>query len=347
MRTLVETSLHGILAVALLALSAIAQTETAQIAGSVKDPSQGVVPGAKVTLKSAGTSFTRSTTTNDRGLYTITNLQLGRYQISIDAPGFASVSQLVDLSVGAKVGLDFSLQLGTTGMVVQVTERSSAAVDTETQTLGTLVTNKEVVDLPTLTRNPYDLVLTAGNVSESDPSGRGAGVAINGLRAASTNLMLDGVNDNDEFTATVGQSVPLDAVQEFTVLTNNFTAEYGRSAGGVVNVATKSGTNGYHGTAYEFNRNSKLASNSFDNNANRTARPVFNRNQFGYSAGGPIIKNRLFFFSSTEWIRVRSAGTQTAYVPTPQLLVATGADSKSFSNCGRDWSHSEPSAATI
>jgi outer membrane receptor for ferrienterochelin and colicin len=151
--------------------------------------------------------------------------------------------------------------------------------------------------------------------------------------------MLDGGNNNDEFNAVVGQEVPLDSVQEFSVLTNNFTARYGRSSGGIINVVTKSGGNTFHGSLYEFNRISKLTSNSFENNANGIARPVFVRNQFGFSAGGPVLKNKLFFFSNTEWIRVRSQATQFAFIPTPQLLAASGTNTQDFSphlaHCGR------------
>ena len=129
--------------------------------------------------------------------------------------------------------------------------------------------------------------------------------------------MLDGVANNDEFTAAVGQVVPLDSVQEIGIITNNFTAEYGRASAGIINVTTKSGTNGFHGTAYEFNRVSDLASNSFNNNAYGMDKPIYVRNQFGYSLGGPVKKNKLFFFSSTEWTRVRSAANLTAIVPDP------------------------------
>src|ERR1043165_4744667 len=132
------------------------------------------------------------------------------------------------------------------------------------------------------------------------------------------------------YTATVGQSVPLDAVQEFRVITSNFSAEYGRASGGIVNVATRAGSNNFHGSLYEFNRVSALASNSFDNNANGIPKGVFTRNQFGYSAGGRVIKDRLFFFSSTEWTRVRSTGEVISIVPTPQLIAASNANTKAF-----------------
>jgi len=128
--------------------------------------------------------------------------------------------------------------------------------------------------------------------------------------------MLDGTANNDEFGAGVGQRVPLDSVQEFSVLTNNFTAEFGRATGGIVNVVTKSGTNAFHGTAYEFNRLSKLASNDFNSNANGLARPVFTRNQFGYSLGGPAIKDKLFFSRAPNGPASAAKPTSLATFPT-------------------------------
>ncbi len=194
------------------------------------------------------------------------------------------------------------------------------------------MTAQQITDLPTLTRNPYDLVATSGNVAEDTNSGRGAGYAINGQRSANTDILLDGGENVDLFTATVGQSVPLDSVQEFRVVTSNFTAEYGRAGGGVINVTTKSGTNQFHGSLYEFNRVSALAANTYQNDANGIAKPGFTRNQFGYSIGGPIVKNKLFFFSSTEWTRVRSSATITQSIIDPAFLALpqVSANTKDF-----------------
>ena len=161
-------------------------------------------------------------------------------------------------------------------------------------------------------------------------SGRGAGYAINGMRSASTSILLDGVENVDNFTATVGQAVPLDSVQEFRVITGDFSAEYGRASGGIVNVGTIAGTNAFHGTAYEFNRISRLASNGFDNNARGIPRQVFTRNQFGYSVGGPIKKDKIFFFNNTEWIRIRSGGASVAWIPTPAFINASNAATRGF-----------------
>ena len=161
-------------------------------------------------------------------------------------------------------------------------------------------------------------------------SGRGAGFNINGQRAASTNVLLDGVDNNNVYYAALGQNIPLDAVGEFRVVTSNFSAEYGRASGGIINVLTRGGSNSFHGSAFEFNRISKLASNGYNNNANGVARGVFTRNQFGYTIGGPAIKDKLFFFNSTEWTRVRSTGEVLSVVPTSALINASAASTRNF-----------------
>src|SRR5207244_1481298 len=159
---------------------------------------------------------------------------------------------------------------------------------------------------------------------------RGTGFSLNGLRAAGTNILLDGAANNNEFDTTVGQAVPLDSVQEFSVVSNNFSAQYGRATGGIVNVVTKSGTNQFRGTAYEFFRSDALANNTVDNIANGLPKGSFKRNQTGYSLGGPIKKDRVQFFSSLEYIGVRSSDTLITWVPTPELLAASSANTRGF-----------------
>jgi outer membrane receptor protein involved in Fe transport len=329
---------------ALLALSAVlslgsanlfGQAETGQIAGSVLDASGGVVGNAAVKITNVATAAIRETTTSSSGLFNVANLEPADYSVTVTAPGFTTYESKVTLAVGTKVGLDVKLQVGQTGTVVEVTE-TAVTVNTETQTIQQNLTTKDILELPTLSRDPYSLVVTSGNVSEDDPSGRGAGVAINGLRSASTNIMLDGVSNNDEFTASVGQQVPLDSVQEIGIVTNNFTAEVGRASAGVINVTTKSGTNAFHGTAYEFNRVSDLASNSFENDADGVAKSTYVFNQFGESIGGPVKKNKLFFFNNTEWTRIRSAANEQAYIPDPALIAASAPSTQSvFSAYGK------------
>jgi outer membrane receptor protein involved in Fe transport len=317
-----------------LVSSAFGQTETGQISGTVLDQQGAAVPKARISIRNLGTSAVRETTSDDHGAFTATNLLPARYAVLVEAEGFTKLDQQVDLAPGGRVSLDLKLQIGKVSETIEVSA-SSVAVNTETQTLSTEIDSSKLESLPLLTRNPYDLIGTAGNVSSTADAGlttRGGGYQINGLRAASNNILLDGASNNDEFGAGVGQKVPLDALQEFSVLTNNFTAEYGRAAGGVINVVTKSGSNALHGTAYEFNRVSRLAANTFDNNANGLKKPVFARNQFGYSVGGPVIKDKLFFFQSTELLRVRSAGPTLVFIPDAALLAASNANTQAFFN---------------
>ncbi len=310
-----------------------AQTETGQIVGSVTDPNGAAIAGAKVTIVNTGTRAERGTTTDSQGNYVVTNLAPTLYEITIEASGFAAIKKRVQVTVGSRVTADIQLAVGTTQAVVEVVAGAGVQVNTETQTIGEVIDSKKITELPSVTRNPYAFVLTAGNVSDGGPSDqRGAGVSINGLRAAGTNILLDGAANNNEFDTTVGQTIPLDAVQEYSILTNNFTAEFGRASGGVVNVVTKSGTNEYHGTAYQFGRYSNLNSNSFLNNANGQAKTVYTRNQFGYSLGGPAIKDKLLFFQSTEFLRVRSNDTRFVVVPSPQLLSLSAPATQNFFN---------------
>ncbi len=316
-------------------VNALAQTETGQISVKAIDPQGAVVPGATVNIKSVTTSAEKIATTNEEGVATITNLQPGVYEVTVTGSGFAPYKQRAQVTVGGRVNVEAAMSATTKGeSITVVAGEGGIEVNTQTQELSDVVSGKQITELPTLTRNPYDLVGLSGNVTPDQGTAmlRGTGYAINGQRAASTNVLLDGGENVDAFTAQVGQSVPLDAVQEFRVITSNFSAEYGRASGGIVSVATKAGSNLFHGSLYEFNRISALASNGFDNNANGIPKGVFTRNQFGYSVGGRIIKDKLFFFSSTEWTRVRSSGEVISLVPTPQLLAASNANTRNFFN---------------
>lgn len=316
--------------VVMVASAAFAQGESGSISGKVSDPQDRVVPGATVTIKSVATGAERTATTDDQGGYTVVSLQPGLYDITVKSGGFAENTQRAQVSVGGSVSVDTKLSTQAVAANVDVVAGlGGIEVNTTDQQLSDVVNQQQVRELPTLTRNPYDLVGIAGNVTP-DVAGRGTGYAINGQRSASTSILLDGAENTDNFTATIGQLVPLDSVQEFRVITGNFSAEYGRASGGIVNVATIAGTNEFHGTGYGFNRISRLASNGFDNNARGIARQVFTRNQFGYSIGGPVLKNKLFFFNSTEWIRVRSGGASKAFVPTPQLIALLSPTSRNF-----------------
>jgi hypothetical protein len=325
-----------------LGATAFAQLETGQVTGRVTDPNGAIVPGASVVVKSVETGAERTAATDEEGVYTVTNLQPGLYDVSVQAQNFARSTQRVQVTVGAKATIETQLSVSEiTGENVTVVAGEGVEVNTQTQELSNVVSGTQIRELPTITRNPYNLVQLSGNAQTDDPSTsqndtagtatyRGAGVSLNGQRAASTNILLDGADNNNVYFATVGNNIPLDSVQEFRVITSNFSAEYGRATGGIVNVATRPGANEFFGSAYEFNRISKLASNGFDNNARGLRRGVFTRNQFGYSFGGPIVKDKAFFFNSTEWIRVRSTGPLTALVPTQQLINASSAATRAF-----------------
>lgn len=305
-----------------------AQAETGQITGVVTDATGAAIPKASIEVRNIANGTIRSTTATQSGDYVVPNLLAAQYEVTISAQGFAPTKQRVVVGVGQAVGVNAQLKIGTTSTTVEVSE-SAVAVNIESQSLTDVINSEQVLELPSLTRNPYDFVGTLPNIAP-DMGGRGVGYMINGVRAAGTNVLLDGVPNNNEFTATVGQPVPLDSVQEYSVTTSSFTAEQGRADGGIVNVVTRSGSNAFHGTAYEFNRVSALGSNSFYNNSYGLQKGIYDRNLFGYSIGGPIVKNKLFFFQNTEWTRVRSGANEVDYVPTPQLIAALSAATQAF-----------------
>ncbi len=309
---------------------ATAQNETGQITGTVFDPAGAVIMDATIIATDPSNKAVRTQMASD-GVYVFPNLLPGRYELTVSAPNFRTVKQPVTVSVGSKIGLDFHLPLGTVSEVVEVQEQLSQ-VNTETQSLGANISGNEIANLPTITRDPYDLVKTVGNTTDSDPSSRsrGVGVSMNGLRSSDVGILLDGVPNVNQFDTLVAIKVPLDSVGEFNVQTSNFTAEYGKALAGVVNVDTKRGTNQIHGTAYEFNRVSALTSNTFDNNANGIPISPFTRNQFGFSVGAPVLKDKLFVFANPEWTRVRSVATQLATIATPQLIAASAPATQSF-----------------
>jgi outer membrane receptor protein involved in Fe transport len=315
------------------AMSVFGQTETGQVTAKVSDPSGAVVAGAKISLKSLSTGATRTGTTTGEGLAVVTNLLPGLYEITATAAGFGSSTARVEITPGAKTEVPMTLSAaGAQETVNVVAAQGGVEVNTQSQELSDVISAKQITELPSLTRNPYDFTVVSGNVS-GDPSGstgHGVGASINGQRSSSTSILLDGAENQDYFGALVGQSVPLDSVQEFRLITNDFTAEYGRATGGIVNLTTKAGGNQFHGTLFEYNRISALSSNDFNNNANAVARGVFTRNQFGYSVGGRVIKDKLFFFSSTEWTRIRSSQGTIVVVPTAELLAQTPANVQAF-----------------
>jgi outer membrane receptor protein involved in Fe transport len=318
---------------------AMAQVEAGTISGTVHDSTGAVIAGASVTVKNAATSAERTVQTGQSGEYNLPGLSPGSYEITVSITGFAAFKGRAELTVGGHTSLDVELSVSGQTTTVEVVAGEGTTVNTETQEIAEVISPAQMAQLPSLNRNVYDFVSTAGNVSAGDRMGsasdqntgtRGVGYVINGQRSAGSEILLDGAENVDLFTATVGQSVSPDVVQEYRIVTNNFEAQYGRASGGVVNVLTKGGTNSLHGTAWEYNRLSAFTANTFDNDANNVPKGQYVRNQFGYGIGGPVVKDKLFFFQSSEFTRVRSSASSLALVPTPQLLAVTASNVQAY-----------------
>ncbi len=322
----------GVLPFTLTCLSvAFSQSQNGSIAGAVTDGSGAAVGGAHVVVQNVGTGAIRETTTTGAGDYNIEGLPPQDYKVTISASGYGTSEARLNVSVGSANTVNVKLEIGSVAETVDVAANSLAGINLENAENSQVINTTQILELPTETRNPYDLAALSGNVS-ADPSAASRGVGFNagGARSASTEILLDGIENTDLFGVSVATPVPLDATQEFRIITSNYGPEYGRASGGVVNVITKSGTNAVHGTAFEFYRPSTFASNSYYNNANGIPQHRFVRNDFGYSIGGPVKRDKLFFFSSTEWLRVRSSNVIQYYIPTQQFIAASAANTQTY-----------------
>lgn len=304
------------------------QNESGYLTGRITDARGNAISGASVHAVAVHTAEKRDTPASRDGTYELAALHPGEFRITISAEGFSASHADVIIHAGAHVRRVFVLQ--TSGASEPARQPAASGINTETQTQDTLVSQSELNALPNLTRDPYRFAELAGNLSDAGLGTRGVGLAINGQRESSTSILFDGANNKDQFNGSVGHPYPLDSMLEFALLTSDFTAEYGQASGGIVNAVGKRGSNDFHATAYEFNRASAFASNSFENNANGMRLPSFQRNQFGAAAGGAIIRNKLFFFANTEVTLVRSEGVDYAWVATPQLLDRTASATQSF-----------------
>ena len=315
----------GLTIVTLAPQAAMAQADLGSISGTVTDASGAVIAKASVTLTNTATGAVRTSVTNSTGGYSVSQLVPGMYNVSITAAGFASAEQALSVTVGSQN--TFSAHLAVAGGKTEITVSADnfAGIQLEKPEVSSVIETEQIQALPTLDRNPYSLVAFSGNLS-SDPTAtaRGVGFNISGARNTSVDILLDGAENTDLYAVGIGQTVPMDATAEIRIVTSNSGAEYGRGSG-AVNVSTKSGTNGLHGSVYEFNRVSTLASDGYNNNYlhdfyGTQAKPRYTHNQFGYSVGGPVKKDKVFFFSSTEWTRIRSAQNVVASVPTSNLI---------------------------
>jgi len=300
------------------------QAQNAAVSGTVTDSTGAVVSGVQVTVRNIATNLSRTTTSGATGAYSITNLEVGAYEITAKKEGFRTFHlPSVDLTVAHVSTIDAELLPGAASEEVTVRADSVAAIDFETSQVSNLVDQEQMKDLPLITRDPYSLVLLSPGTSQTN-TGLG-GFTINGSRERNNNFLLDGVDNNDTSVPGIPDGVLSanpDSTQEFRVITNNFNAEYGRNTGAIIEVVTKSGTNQFHGGAYEFGRWNSFGgardwfNPAIDSTGASTRMNPYVRNQFGYTIGGPIIKDKTFFFFNQEFDRFRTTLTNTATVPT-------------------------------
>ncbi len=315
-----------------LVASSTAQVSTTSLRGVVSDPAGAVVRGARITLANPAVGLSRTTTSNERGDYQFLQVPPGTYILTAATPGFAAVrKEGVILLVNTPATLDFVLKVGKAETTVDV-RGETPAVNTVDATLGNAFDSRQIEALPSEGRNAVELLsLQAGVTYVGNQVNTGAdsrGGAVNGARSDQTNVTLDGLDNNDQLLGqafTGALRVPMDSLEEFRVTTTNADADSGRSSGAQVSLVTKSGTSQFHGSAYEYNRTLFGAANDWFNKQAELGSGLPNkpgeliRNTFGAAAGGPIIKDRLFFFANYEGQRFREAVQTTQAVPSANL----------------------------
>ncbi|SPF37895.1 putative TonB-dependent receptor [Candidatus Sulfotelmatobacter kueseliae] len=314
--------------VLILTTTVFASGPTGTITGTVTDPSGAVVPKARITVVNEATNAIRNAESNDDGDYTVALLPPGRYRVTAESAGFRkSIFSDVTVDVDQTMRVDFALVIGAATEEVRVKD-TPPAIQTDTSTLGQVVNNRLVQELPLNARNFLSFALLVPGsqlpAEGSENSTEGGSLSVNGAREQSNNFLLDGVDNNDPYINQYVALPSVDAIQEFKVESSDYSAEYGRGGGAQINVVLKSGTNAFHGTLFEYFRNRSMdAKNYFDfpyctaDSVPGTCGgvPALQRNQFGGTLGGPIIKDRTFFFISYEGLRLRQAETRQATVP--------------------------------
>ena len=291
-----------VLCMALLAADATAQQATARIVGTVTDQQGAVVPGVKVAVTNTATNVSTETTTDKGGFYQVLNLPIGTYKIVARHEGFRWLEMTTaPLEINQSLRADLKLEVGAASEVV-VVESQASGVETVNPTLGQSVTSRPIVNMPLNGRNVLDLALLQPGVTEDNPddTSSGQGFNVGGGRSDSITYLLDGGPNNDLVSNGVVYNPNPDSIAEFRILTSNYTAEYGRNGAGIISVVTKSGSNQLHGSAFEFVRNTDFDADPYFNLQAGLPRNNLKRNQFGGTFGGPIVKNRLFFFAAYQ-----------------------------------------------
>jgi hypothetical protein len=299
-------------------VAANAQTYRGTVRGTVRDPSEALVPGAEIKLTNQATNETRTAQSNYDGEYSISSLRPGQYRVDITAQGFASAQQTVNLSVDQELRVNIVLVVSGDQFSVDV----AGGLKQDSASLGTVIENKQVTGLPLDGRNFYELTLLVPGAVPAAPGSAGSvrgdfAFSVNGAREDSNNFLLDGVYNVDPKLNTFGVRPSVDAIREFEMLTSTYDASFGRNPGAQINVILNSGSNDVHGTLFEFHRNAALDARNFFAPANEP-KPKYLRNQFGGSIGGPIRKDKTFLFTDYEGTRSREGITRLSNVPTAQ-----------------------------
>ena len=319
----------------LLGGAAWSQSFTGRIVGTVTDASGAVVGGAEVKATNAATTLAFAAATNEAGNYALSELPRGTYQVEVSHTGFKHfVRRGIQISVGQQARVDVQLELGSVSESVEVVADASL-LETVDSVLGKVVDNRRILELPLNSRNVFSLLYLTPGVTGSISTTYSTGYGINGARNSMLDVMVDGVSTaHPTVNGFSGNSTfpPVEAIAEFKVMGSNYAAEFGRSNGGIVNVVYKSGTNDFHGSLFEFLRNSKLDANNFFSNRAGIPLGSFKRNQFGAMANGPIVRNRTFFLGSYEGLRARTQSSGLTTVPT--ALQRTGDFSQTLASNG-------------
>ncbi len=303
--------------------AAYSQTITGTITGTVADPSGAVVPNVKVIATNPNTNQTHSTTTNESGVYNLLFLPVGSYNVTAENQGFKkTVLGPFDLQVNQIARVDIRLEVGDTTQSVEIRD-FAPVLQTESTATGDTLNSAKLTSVPLNGRNFASLLqLMPGAISTSpnamNTSGRfqgsGSRPQVNGNREQTNNFLLDGVDANDSIDNRIGYNPNVDALEEVKVITGNGSSEFGNAGGAIVNTTIKSGTNAFHGNAFDFLRNDKLDANSFFNNRSKVKKGAFKRNIFGGTLGGPLVRNKAFFFMDYEGTEQRTSGPATASV---------------------------------
>lgn len=335
-----QTLRFAILCLTLLSVASSlrGQADTGRLQGTIADTSGAAVSGASVSITNTATGFAQSTSTNELGYYAVSALLPGHYRVEVTMQGFKKVVRELDLQVAQIAVADFTLDVGEVTQSVTV-DAGSPVIDPADSAIGEVVESRQVTELPLNGRNFTQLATLVPGVTRGIPTGAnsatgannnaetfrfgqegGASLAVNGLRPQNNNFVLDGIDNNEALVNTIVFFPPADAIDEFRVQTNVAPAEYGRAGGALVITSLKSGSNAIHGSAFWFNRNTNLNAKDFFFIGQT---PSFNRNQFGGTVGGPVIRNKLFYFGDYEGLRLRQPG-QVGFASVPTDLMRQG-----------------------